>query len=71
MKFGDFDIELMEEFFRVVVYVVNIILYVCVLYGSNIYYKIEVLFKVFGRVFREVVEKNVNIIGVNLMKGML
>lgn len=45
--------------------------YFCVFYGKNMYYKIEVFFKVFGCVFCEVIMINLEIKGVNLIKGVL
>lgn len=46
-KVGMFDMELVEEFFRVVVINVRLIMYIDLICGGNIYYEIEVIFKVF------------------------
>lgn len=68
---GSFEIEVIEDFFQVLVFVVEMNLYVWVLYGCNIYYKIEVFFKVIGCVLCQVVMINLVIEGVNFMKGVI
>lgn len=52
-KVGDFDIELVEEFFRAVSNYGGITLHINLLYGSNNHHKIEAIFKAFARALKE------------------
>lgn len=52
-KVGDFDIELVEEFFRAVSNYGGLTLHVNLLYGSNNHHKIEAIFKAFARALKE------------------
>lgn len=70
-KLGDFDTEMVEEFFRAVAFNSGITLHVRVLYGKNNHHMIEGLFKAFGRALCEAVSKNERIKGVMSTKGML
>lgn len=70
-KIGQFDIELVCEFF--IVFVINggIILYVDQIYGLNSYYIVEVVFKVVVWVLCIVVEIDLCKVGdILLIKGM-
>ncbi|HAA6251666.1 TPA_asm: imidazoleglycerol-phosphate dehydratase, partial [Listeria monocytogenes] len=46
-KLGDFDTELVEEFFQAVAFNTEMNLHLRVLYGKNTHHKIEALFKAF------------------------
>jgi len=70
-KLGDFDTEMVEEFFRAVAFNSGITLHVRVLYGKNNHHMIEGMFKAFGRALCEAVSKNERIKGVMSTKGML
>lgn len=70
-KLGDFDTEMVEEFFRAVAFNSGITLHVRVLYGKNNHHMIEGLFKAFGRALSEAISKNERIKGVMSTKGML
>ncbi|MBP1044327.1 imidazoleglycerol-phosphate dehydratase HisB [Vagococcus sp. BWB3-3] len=70
-KLGDFDTELVEEFFQAVAFNAEMNLHMKVLYGKNTHHKIEALFKAFGRALRQAIEVNPNIKGVNSTKGVL
>ncbi|MBC2334014.1 imidazoleglycerol-phosphate dehydratase HisB [Listeria welshimeri] len=70
-KLGDFDTELVEEFFQAVAFNTEMNLHLCVLYGKNTHHKIEALFKAFGRALREAITINPEIKGVNSTKGVL
>ncbi len=48
-KVGEFDLELVEEFFRAVATYGGITLHVNLLYGSNNHHKAEAVFKAFAR----------------------
>ncbi|MCM36304.1 imidazoleglycerol-phosphate dehydratase HisB [Listeria monocytogenes] len=70
-KLGDFDTELVEEFFQAVAFNTEMNLHLHVLYGKNTHHKIEALFKAFGRALREAITINPEIKGVNSTKGVL
>lgn len=70
-KLGDFDTELVEEFFQAVAFNTGMNLHLRVLYGKNTHHKIESLFKAFGRALREAITINPEIKGVNSTKGVL
>lgn len=70
-KLGDFDTELVEEFFQAVAFNTEMNLHLRVLYGKNTHHKIEALFKAFGRALREAITINPEIKGVNSTKGVL
>ncbi|HAO5930675.1 TPA: imidazoleglycerol-phosphate dehydratase HisB [Listeria monocytogenes] len=70
-KLGDFDTELVEEFFQAVAFNTEMTLHLRVLYGKNTHHKIEALFKAFGRALREAITINPEIKGVNSTKGVL
>ncbi|HDI3355002.1 TPA: imidazoleglycerol-phosphate dehydratase HisB [Listeria monocytogenes] len=70
-KLGDFDTELVEEFFQAVAFNIEMNLHLRVLYGKNTHHKIEALFKAFGRALREAITINPEIKGVNSTKGVL
>ncbi|WP_088815577.1 MULTISPECIES: imidazoleglycerol-phosphate dehydratase HisB [Listeria] len=70
-KVGDFDTELVQEFFQAVASNAKLTLHLRVLYGQNTHHKIESLFKAFGRALSEAVTINPEIEGVNSTKGVL
>ena len=55
-KVGDFDVELVEEFFRAVANYGGITLHVNLRYGSNSHHKIEAIFKAFARALSDAVK---------------
>ncbi len=68
-KVGDFDIELVEEFFRAVANQAGLTLHINLRYGSNNHHKIEAIFKAFARALKEATE----VVGKKIpsSKGML
>ncbi|WP_234122200.1 imidazoleglycerol-phosphate dehydratase HisB [Clostridium hydrogenum] len=70
-KLGDFDTEMVEEFFRAVAFNSGITLHARVIYGKNNHHMIEALFKAFGRALCEALSRNERIKGVMSTKGML
>lgn len=70
-KVGDFDTELVEEFFQSLAFNAEMNLHLKVLYGKNTHHKIEALFKAFGRALRQAIEIDPKIKGVNSTKGVL
>lgn len=70
-KLGDFDTEMVEEFFRAVAVNAGLTLHCRVLYGKNNHHMVEGLFKAFGRALGEAVTIDSRIKGVLSTKGSL
>ena len=68
---GNFDTELVEEFFQALAFNVQMYLHLKILHGKNNHHKSESLFKATGRALREAVTLNPEIHGVNSTKGVL
>lgn len=68
---GNFETELVEEFFRAVAFNAGITLHARILYGSNLHHIIEALFKAFARALREATTIDDRITGVMSTKGVL
>ena len=68
---GNFETEMVEEFFRAVAMNSGITLHAKVLYGKNTHHMIEGLFKGLGRALREATEIDPRIKGVMSTKGSL
>ena len=68
-RVGDFETELVEEFFRALATNSGMTLHINLLYGKNTHHKIEAIFKAFGMAFGEAIR----IIGtqVSSTKGVL
>ncbi|MDQ0177423.1 imidazoleglycerol-phosphate dehydratase HisB [Bacillus chungangensis] len=70
-KLGQFDSELVREFFQAFAFQSGTTLHARVLYGVNTHHKIEALFKALGRALAIAITIDPNIKGVNSTKGML
>ena len=70
-RVGNFDTEMVEEFFRAVAFNGGLTLHARVLYGKNNHHKIEALFKAFGRALGEAAVLDPRITGVMSTKGVL
>ncbi|MEX2785363.1 imidazoleglycerol-phosphate dehydratase HisB [Streptococcus sp. H49] len=70
-KLGNFDTELVEEFFQALAFNSQMNLHLQILHGKNNHHKAESLFKATGRALREAVSYNADIHGINSTKGML
>jgi imidazoleglycerol-phosphate dehydratase len=70
-KIGDFDTELVKEFFQALVNSAGITLHAQVAYGNNGHHIVESLFKACGRALRQAVEKDEKVRGVPSTKGRL
>ncbi|RLL42081.1 imidazoleglycerol-phosphate dehydratase HisB [Oceanobacillus piezotolerans] len=70
-KVGNFDTELVEEFFQAFVSNAKITLHINLAYGSNTHHIIESIFKGFGRALDQASMKNPRITGVPSTKGTL
>ena len=70
-KIGDFDTELVKEFFQALVNHAAITLHAQVVYGSNGHHMVESLFKACGRAMRQAVSRDEGVRGVPSTKGRL
>ena len=70
-KIGDFDTELVKEFFQALVNHAAITLHGEVRAGGNAHHMVEALFKAFGRALRQAVSKDPKVKGVPSTKGSL
>ncbi|KAB3532720.1 imidazoleglycerol-phosphate dehydratase HisB [Alkaliphilus serpentinus] len=70
-RVGEFEVELVEEFFRALAMSSAITLHIRSLYGKNNHHMIETIFKAFGRALREATTVDPTIKGVLSTKGTL
>lgn len=70
-KIGNFDTDLVKEFFQAFVNNAAITLHAQVAYGSNGHHMVESLFKACGRALRQAVSKDEKVRGVPSTKGRL
>lgn len=70
-KVGEFDTELVEEFFRAVAFNAGITLHIKLIHGSNSHHIIEAIFKAFGRAVREAASYDERVEGIMSTKGVL
>lgn len=70
-KVGNFDTELVQEFFQGFVNHAQLTLHISLHYGENTHHMIESIFKGFGRALSEASTKNELIKGVPSTKGLL
>ncbi|MBT5855693.1 imidazoleglycerol-phosphate dehydratase HisB [bacterium] len=70
-KVGDFDVELVEEFFRAFVNNARVTLHINVLKGGNLHHMIEACFKAFGVILDRATQIDTRKKGVPSTKGVL
>lgn len=70
-KVGNFDTELVEEFFRAFAYNAGVTLHINIQYGKNTHHIIESIFKGFGRAINNASQIQDRIEGVLSTKGIL
>ena len=70
-KIGNFDVELVKEFFRALSLNAGITLHINVPYGDNLHHIAEGIFKSFGHSLRKAVSIDPDIKGVLSTKGVL
>ncbi len=70
-KVGDFDVELVEEFFRAFASNACITLHLDAIRGQNTHHMVEALFKAFGRALKDAVRVDPREKGVPSTKGVL
>jgi imidazoleglycerol-phosphate dehydratase len=68
---GEFDVELIEEFFRAFVNNSGISLHINVIYGSNVHHTVEAIFKAFARALDEATSIDLRVKGIPSTKGKL
>lgn len=57
---GNFEVEMVEEFFRAVASNAGITLHIRVLYGNNLHHMIEAMFKAFARAMKVAMQQSGN-----------
>jgi imidazoleglycerol-phosphate dehydratase len=70
-RLGDFDLELVEEFFHAVTAQAGMNLHIRLLDGANLHHCSEAIFKAFGRALAQAVNIDERIKGVPSTKGVL
>ena len=70
-RIGDFDTELVREFFQALVNHAAITLHAEVRYGANAHHMVESLFKAFGRALRQAATRDQKVRGIPSTKGSL
>jgi len=70
-KVGEFDVELVREFFRAFATSSGATLHITLRYGSNIHHSIEAIFKAFGRALDAATSLDKRLKGVLSTKGTL
>lgn len=68
---GDFDLELVEEFFRALATNVGMNIHIRLLTGKNRHHCLEAIFKAFGRSLRKAMELDPRVTGIPSTKGVL
>lgn len=70
-RVGEFDVDLVREFFQGFVNHAQVTLHLDNLKGANTHHQVETLFKAFGRALRMAVELDLRVKGVPSTKGKL
>lgn len=70
-KIGNFDLEMVEEFFKALCNHGGITLHINLIYGKNSHHMVEAVFKSFGRALRQAVSVDERISGFPSTKGLL
>ncbi len=71
VKIGEFDVELVREFFAAFVNNSALNLHLCLVYGDNVHHMVEACFKAFARAMDEATRLDERIEGVMSTKGKL
>jgi imidazoleglycerol-phosphate dehydratase len=70
-KLGDFDVELVEEFFQALAVHSGMNIHIHLLDGNNLHHSVEAIFKAFGRALATAVKINERVSEVPSSKGIL
>ena len=68
---GNFDTQLVEEFFRALSIHAGITVHIHTLYGNNTHHIIEAMFKAFGKAFHDASSTDSKVQGLPTTKGLL
>jgi imidazoleglycerol-phosphate dehydratase len=71
VKIGEFDVELVREFFQAIANTACLNLHVNLAYGDNVHHMVEACFKAFARALDEATRMDERITGVLSTKGKL
>jgi imidazoleglycerol-phosphate dehydratase len=71
VKIGEFDVELVREFFQAVVNNLGVNIHVNAMYGDNVHHIVEACFKAFARAMDQATQVDPRIEGVMSTKGKL
>ena len=71
VKIGEFDVELVREFFQAVANNLGANIHVNVMYGDNVHHMVEACFKAFARAMDQATQVDPRIEGVMSTKGTL
>ncbi|NMC75052.1 MAG: imidazoleglycerol-phosphate dehydratase HisB [Geobacteraceae bacterium] len=71
VKIGDFDVELVREFFQAFANTGGLNLHINLAYGENVHHMVEACFKAFARALDEATRRDDRITGVLSTKGKL
>jgi imidazoleglycerol-phosphate dehydratase len=71
VKIGEFDVELVKEFFQAIANTACLNLHVNLVYGDNVHHIVEACFKAFARALDEATRMDERITGVLSTKGKL
>ncbi|ANA41269.1 MULTISPECIES: imidazoleglycerol-phosphate dehydratase HisB [Geobacter] len=71
VKIGEFDVELVREFFQAVVNNLGATIHLNVMYGDNVHHIVEACFKAFARAMDQATQVDSRIQGVMSTKGKL
>lgn len=70
-KIGNFDVEVVKEFFKALVSESRISLHINLMYGDNLHHKVESIFKAFAKALRSATRTDESIDGALSTKGVL
>jgi imidazoleglycerol-phosphate dehydratase len=70
-RIGNFDLDLLKDFFRAFAFNAEITLHVTMHYGENLHHIAEAVFKAVGRALAEATRRNPRVSGVPSTKGSL
>jgi len=71
LRVGNFELELVEEFFKALSNHARITLHINLLYGRNSHHMVEAVFKGVGRALRQAVSYDPRATGIPSTKGIL
>jgi imidazoleglycerol-phosphate dehydratase len=70
-KIGNFDLDLLKDFYRAFAMNAMVNVHVNLHYGENLHHIVEAIFKAFGRALAEATRLNPRVVGIPSTKGSL